>query len=89
MDYFLSDILLTIMPTTLSVYGMLLGYAIDAPAILIPVLVGAAPRREIGRALASFPAFFLLRTVSAVFFLSAICSEWVMGRRFLIYEKGH
>jgi len=68
---------------------LLLGYAIDAPAILIPVLVGAAPRREIGRALASFPAFFLLRTVSAVFFLSAICSEWVMGRRFLIYEKGH
>jgi biofilm PGA synthesis N-glycosyltransferase PgaC len=68
---------------------LLLGYVIDAPAILVPVLVGAAPRREVRRALASFPAFFVLRTVNAVFFLEALWSEWVVGRRLSVYEKGH
>ncbi|HEY8163993.1 MAG TPA: glycosyltransferase, partial [Gemmatimonadaceae bacterium] len=40
---------------------LLLGYLIDAPAILVPVLAGAAPRGEMRRALASMPAFFVLR----------------------------
>jgi poly-beta-1,6-N-acetyl-D-glucosamine synthase len=68
---------------------LLLGYLIDAPAVLVPVLVGAVPRGETRRALASMPAFFVLRTVNAVFFLSAVWSEMVMGKSFHRYEKGH
>jgi biofilm PGA synthesis N-glycosyltransferase PgaC len=67
----------------------LLGYVIDIPALLVPVLVGAAPRREIGRALLSLPAFMILRTVNALFFVEAVWSEWVRGKRFAVYEKGH
>ncbi|HUH12225.1 MAG TPA: glycosyltransferase family 2 protein [Longimicrobiales bacterium] len=67
----------------------LLGYVIDVPALLVPLLVGAAPRREVGRALASLPAFFVLRTVNGLFFVEAAWSEWVRGRRFTTYEKGH
>ena len=68
---------------------VLLGYVIDAPAVLVPVLAGAAPRREVGRALASVPAFFLLRTVNAVFFLRAVCAELLLGRPLRHYKKGH
>jgi cellulose synthase/poly-beta-1,6-N-acetylglucosamine synthase-like glycosyltransferase len=68
---------------------ILLGYLIDVPAILVPVLVGAWPRREVGRALLSVPCFFILRTVNALFFLGALWSETVRGRSFLVYEKGH
>lgn len=67
----------------------LLGYLIDGPAIVAPVLAGAAPRKEIGKALASLPAFFVLRTVNAVFFLEAVWSEWIRKRRLVVYEKGH
>src|SRR5467141_1075682 len=67
----------------------LLGYVIDAPAVLVPVLAGAVPRREVGRALASVPAFFLLRTVNAVFFLRAVCAELLLGRPLRHYKKGH
>src|SRR6266700_2417553 len=68
---------------------VLLGYVIDAPAVLVPVLAGAVPRREVGRALASVPAFFLLRTVNAVFFLRAVCAELLLGRPLRHYKKGH
>jgi cellulose synthase/poly-beta-1,6-N-acetylglucosamine synthase-like glycosyltransferase len=68
---------------------LLLGYLIDAPAIMVPVLVGAIPRGETRRALASLPAFFILRTVNAVFFLGAVWSELVMNHGFHKYEKGH
>ena len=68
---------------------LLLGYVIDVPAVLVPVLAGAIPRRETGRALASTPAFLVLRTVNAVFFLAAAWNEWVLGRSFRTYEKGH
>ncbi len=68
---------------------ILLGYVIDAPAVLVPVLAGAARRREIRRALASVPAFFVLRTVNALFFLRAVCAEFVLGRSLHVYEKGH
>jgi len=67
----------------------LLGYVIDLPAVVIPVLVGAAGRREIRRALVSLPAFFVLRTVNAVFFLRALYSELLLRRPLLVYEKGH
>jgi biofilm PGA synthesis N-glycosyltransferase PgaC len=86
---FIYLILLPILTIYFRTPWLLLGYLIDAPALLVPVLVGAVPRGETGRALASLPAFFVLRTVNAVFFLSAVWSEMVMGRSFHRYEKGH
>jgi poly-beta-1,6-N-acetyl-D-glucosamine synthase len=68
---------------------LLLGYIIDVPALLIPVLAGAVPRREVGRALASLPAFILMRAVNGVFFLRAVWAECVVRRPLLVYEKGH
>lgn len=68
---------------------LLLGYVIDIPALLIPVMAGAWPRSELGTALFSLPAFFVLRVVNAVFFLEAVWSEWVRRRSFMVYEKGH
>jgi biofilm PGA synthesis N-glycosyltransferase PgaC len=68
---------------------LLLGYVIDAPALLVPILAGAVPRGEARRAIASLPAFLVLRTVNAMFFLRAAVSEWVLGRSFRTYEKGH
>jgi cellulose synthase/poly-beta-1,6-N-acetylglucosamine synthase-like glycosyltransferase len=67
----------------------LLGYVIDVPAVAVPVLVGAKQRGELRRALASLPAFFVLRTVNAVFFLRAAFLELVVRRSFNTYEKGH
>ncbi len=68
---------------------ILLGYVIDVPAIIVPVMAGALPRGEGRRALMSVPSFFVLRTVNAVFFLLALWAELVQGRRFQTYEKGH
>jgi cellulose synthase/poly-beta-1,6-N-acetylglucosamine synthase-like glycosyltransferase len=67
----------------------LLGYVIDAPAMAVPVLVGAWKRGETMKALASLPAFLLLRVVNALFFLRAAWTELVLRRSFRIYEKGH
>jgi biofilm PGA synthesis N-glycosyltransferase PgaC len=82
-------ILLPILALLLRSPWLLLGYAIDAPAVLVPVLVGAARRREVPRALASFPAFFVLRTVNAFFFVRAVVAELLLGRSLRTYEKGH
>jgi biofilm PGA synthesis N-glycosyltransferase PgaC len=68
---------------------LLLGYVIDAPAVAVPVLAGAIPRGEGMKALASIPAFLVLRTVNALFFLRAIWMELVLRRSFRTYEKGH
>lgn len=81
--------LLPVLAILLRTPWLLLGYFIDAPAILVPVLAGAAPRREVRRAFASFPAFLVLRTVNAAFFLRALWSELVVGHSFRVYEKGH
>lgn len=67
----------------------LLAYIVDAPAILVPLLIGAIPRRETGRTLASLPSFFLLRLVNGYYFLEAVWSEWLLRRPFRIYVKGH
>ena len=67
----------------------LLGYVIDVPAIAVPVLVGAAQRGELRRAIACLPAFFVLRTVNALFFLRAVFLELLVRRSFNTYEKGH
>jgi len=68
---------------------LLVGYVIDVPAVAVPVLVGAAIRGETKRALASLPAFFVLRTVNAWHFLRAAWMELVLRRSFTTYEKGH
>ena len=82
-------VLLPILAIVLRTPWVLLGYVIDAPAVLVPVVVGAARRGEIGRALASIPAFFVLRTVNALCFLRAAGAEFVLGRTLRVYEKGH
>lgn len=68
---------------------LLLGYVIDVPAVAVPVLMGAAERGEVRRALVSLPAFFVLRTVNAAHFLRAAWLELVVRRSFTTYEKGH
>ncbi len=68
---------------------LLLAYFIDAPALLVPLLVGAVPRKEIRQMLFSVPAFFVLRLVNGYYFLEAIWSEWLLKRSALVYEKGH
>ncbi len=68
---------------------LLLGYFIDIPAVLVPTLYKAIPRKEVKLVLTSIPAFFILRTVNAVFMLEAIWSEWIIRKRFSVYEKGH
>jgi hypothetical protein len=82
-------VVLPILALVLARPWILIGYVIDAPAVLVPVLAGAARRREIRRAIASIPAFFVLRTVNAVFFLRAVCAELLLGRSLRVYEKGH
>lgn len=67
----------------------LLGYVIDLPAVVVPVLVQAARRRETGKALASLPAFLVLRIVNAVYMLRALWAELVLRRPLTVYEKGH
>ncbi len=67
----------------------LLGYLIDAPVVMVPVLAQAVERREVGRTLASLPSFFVLRTVNGWFMLRAVWQEIVLRRPLLVYEKGH
>jgi biofilm PGA synthesis N-glycosyltransferase PgaC len=85
---FLYLLLLPVLAIYFRMPWLLLGYVIDAPAMLVPVMAGAIPRGEGLKALASMPAFFVLRTVNAMFFLRALCSE-IFGRGFHKYEKGH
>jgi cellulose synthase/poly-beta-1,6-N-acetylglucosamine synthase-like glycosyltransferase len=67
----------------------LLGYVIDIPAVLVPVVAASRSRGEVRQAVASLPAFFVLRTVNAVFMLWAIWRELILRRSFRVYEKGH
>jgi biofilm PGA synthesis N-glycosyltransferase PgaC len=67
----------------------LLGYIIDLPLVLVPVLIEGARRKQFGRALASFPAFFILRFVNSIFMLQAFWLEMIMRRPLKVYEKGH
>lgn len=66
-----------------------LAYVLDAPVVIIPVLLAAGGNRKIGEVLASVPAFFVLRTVNSMFILEALWSEVVLRRPLLVYEKGH
>jgi len=67
----------------------LLGYVIDAPATLVPVLLQATARREVGTALGSLPHFLVLRLANGFFFLEACWSELIARRPLRVYEKGH
>ena len=67
----------------------LIGYIIDIPALLVPCLYGAIKRKEVGKTLASLPAFFVLRTVNGLFMLKAIIFEMILRKRLDVYEKGH
>jgi biofilm PGA synthesis N-glycosyltransferase PgaC len=68
---------------------VLFAYLVDAPVILVPVLWQAIRRRETARALASFPSFFVLRVVNALYMLRAVWRELIMRKPLLVYEKGH
>jgi len=68
---------------------ILIVYVLDAPALMVPVLMEAAARKEFWRALISIPSFFVLRIINCIFVLEAIWSEFVIGRRLAVYEKGH
>jgi hypothetical protein len=67
----------------------LLAYVIDLPIIAVPVLIEAQKRREFGCALASLPAYPVLRIVNTATMLRALWLEFVRKRSLLIYEKGH
>lgn len=67
----------------------LLGYIIDAPAVIVPIFLSARHKRSIGRILASIPSFFVLRTVNSLFMLEAFWTELILQKRFAVYEKGH
>ncbi len=67
----------------------LLGYVIDVPAMLVPVIVEAAARREIPRVLLSVPAFLVLRIVNGLSFVEAFWTECILRKPFKVYEKGH
>ncbi len=67
----------------------LLGYLIDAPAVVVPVLVKGWQRKEMARTLTSIPSFFVLRIVNGLFMLKAFWDEFVMRRPLKVYEKGH
>jgi len=68
---------------------LLIGYVIDIPVVLVPVLFKAIERKEVLLALMSLPSFFVLRTVNGFFLLEALYTELLMKKTFLVYEKGH
>lgn len=87
-----SLVYLLVLPVLAVVLGapwLLLVYVIDVPAVIVPVLLAAWRRGEVGRALVSLPSFFVLRTVNGFFVLEALVTEVVLRRPLLVYEKGH
>jgi biofilm PGA synthesis N-glycosyltransferase PgaC len=82
---------LMVLPVLVVIFGplALLGYVIDLPAIAVPVLYAGYKRRELGAAMVSLPAFFILRLLNAEQMLRALFQEFVLRRSFLVYEKGH
>ena len=68
---------------------VLIVYVLDAPALMVPVLMQASKRNEFWKALFSIPSFFVLRVINCLFVLEAIWSEFIIGKRLAVYEKGH
>jgi poly-beta-1,6-N-acetyl-D-glucosamine synthase len=67
----------------------LLGYVIDIPVLLPVIVAGGVRRGRPLRALASIPAYLVLRIVNSVFIVRALWMELVLKRPLLTYEKGH
>jgi biofilm PGA synthesis N-glycosyltransferase PgaC len=67
----------------------LLAYVIDAPAVIVPVFAKALRRRELRRAMASLPGFYVLRAVNAIHLIRAFFLELILKRSMTVYEKGH
>ncbi len=67
----------------------LLAYAVDLPAVAVPVVYQAWKRGETWRTITSLPSYFVLRTVNAIFLLRALWAEFVIRKPLLDYEKGH
>lgn len=65
------------------------GYIFDLPVIAVPLLVAGYERSQLMRAICSLPAFLAMRQINAYFMLRAFWSEFVLGRSFHQYEKGH
>ena len=82
-------LLLPVLAIVLGAPWLLLAYVVDVPAVLVPVLLAGWRRREVGRALASLPSFFVLRAVNGIYMLEALWTEVVLRRPLLVYEKGH
>jgi biofilm PGA synthesis N-glycosyltransferase PgaC len=82
---------LVALPTLAVVFSplFLIGYVVDAPLVLVPVLLAARRRAEIGKALLSFPSFFVLRLVNGWHLLAAVWKEFILRQRLIVYEKGH
>jgi len=91
-DAFIASAVFLVLLPLLAIFvspWFLLGFALDLPAVAVPVLVKGYQRREVGRVLASLPSFFVLRLVNAVFLLRAAWQELIMRKPLLVYEKGH
>ena len=83
---------LILIPVLAVIYSspiLLVGYIIDIPVLVAPVLYTASQRKETKEALGSIPSFFVLRTVNSFFILEAIFTELLFRRPLNTYEKGH
>jgi poly-beta-1,6-N-acetyl-D-glucosamine synthase len=69
--------------------AFLLGYVLDMPTIVVPVLIYAWKRGEFWKALSSIPAFWVVRFVNTYFVTRAFWNEFIAKRRVHVFEKGH
>ena len=60
-----------------------------ATIVFIPVFIQGFKRREMLKVIFSFPAFFVLRFINAIFIMEAYWSEIILKKRLTQYEKGH
>ena len=82
-------ILLPVLAIVFAAPILLLAYVLDLPAVIVPVMFAAVKHKQVRTALASLPAFFVLRLVNGLFLLQALWKEFVVRQPFLVYEKGH
>lgn len=91
-DALIASLIFLVVVPLLAVFvspAFLIAYVIDLPVLAVPVLVDARRRGEIGKALASIPAFAVLRLLNVVMMVKAFVWEIVFRRPFTVYEKGH
>lgn len=67
----------------------ILGYLIDLPAVLVPVMYHAWYRKEVKLAFKSIPGFMVLRMINGVFMLQAVWDEFFARKTMHKFEKGH